>query len=160
VELSLAITVSVLNIFHLADFYRYAHDTLGFDHRLIRLVPLQIGFHYNIQMLPTKLKQRAADILLALIATLPKDEPGERMERMTGRTGMEQIVAFLWAQNLKGHITEFQGVTNALDKLRNEDTFATIPQLLPLKRRESIIARARQFGGRMWRRAADTLCTS
>jgi len=148
VKLLLAVTVSVLNIFHLADFYRHAHEALGFDHRFIRVKPLQVGLHYNIQMLPTELKQRAANVLRKFIATLPEDGPGDiiqEIDRMTGRTGMEQIVAFLWAQNLKGHIPEFQRVTQALDELRGEDTFATIPQLLPLKRVEqSILARARR----------------
>ena len=161
VKLSLAVTVSVLNIFYLADFYRHAHEALGFGHRFIQVKPLQIGLHYNIQMLPTKLKHRATKILRAFIARLPEDKPGDttqEIDRMTGRTGMEQIVAFLWAQNLKGHIPEFVRVTQALDELRGEDTFATIPQLFPLKRREqSILARARRFGGRMRRRIAEAL---
>jgi hypothetical protein len=158
VKLLLAVTVSVLNIFHLADFYRHAHEALGFDHRFIAVKPLQIGLHYNIQMLPTELKRRAAKILKAFIATLPENEPGEIYQRLTGRTGMEQIVAFLWAQNLKRHIPDFVRVTQALDELRGEDTFATIPQLLPLKRREqSILARAQRFGGRTLQRIAEAL---
>jgi hypothetical protein len=157
VKLSLAVTVSVLNIFHLVDFYRYAHEVLGFGHRFIQVKPLQIGLHYNIQILPMELKQRATKTLKAFIATLPEDagDTTQEIDRMTGREGMEQIVAFLWAQNLKGHIPEFVRVSQALDELRSEDTFATIPQLIPLKRREqSILARARRFGGRVRRRLA------
>ena len=122
VKLALAVTVSVLNIFHIPAFHAYARETLGFAPSSIRLSPLQDPAHYNIQILPRVMKRRATSAL----AALAKMHPAASMP-------MLDLVSYMWARDRSKNISAFVRVTEELDRLRVEDTFDLIPELLPLR---------------------------
>jgi hypothetical protein len=135
VHLSLAATISVLNIFHLTDFYRHAVGSIGFAHSEISLNPLQNPPHYNIQILPPDLKHAAATALNALVSSLEKDARGkaDAGQIETTKANMQHLVNFLWASDERRHIAAFLRITDRLDALRSENTFATIPELAVLR---------------------------
>ena len=139
VKLVLAVTVSVLNIFHIPALHAYARETLGFDASSIMLNPLQDPAHYNIQLLPREMKHRAASFLANLAQTHP-----------TASGPALDLVAYMWARDRSKNISAFVRITDELDRLRGEDTFALIPELLPLR---AISARL----GTRWGRASFRL---
>lgn len=139
VDLSLAITVSVLNVFHLPDFYRHVHEAIGLPHKAIGMKPLQMGLHYNTQMLPRSMKQAAARKLEELARSIPDlgEEAGADYEwrSLSGRRAVEEIISYMFARDLGEQAANFVYITERLDRLRGEDTYAVIPELAPLRRR-------------------------
>jgi MoaA/NifB/PqqE/SkfB family radical SAM enzyme len=136
VRLSLAITVSALNLFHIPEFYAHAHGALGFDHHAINLSPLQEPRHYNIQILPRAMKRSAAAALTALAQALPENrpssesaEPGTRV----GKSAVLDLIRYMGARDDHQYVPNFVAITERLDALRGEDTFSTIPELAPLR---------------------------
>lgn len=121
VKLVLAVTVSVLNVFHLPALDAYARSKLGFAPSAIRLNPLQDPPHYNIQMLPRTMKRRAAEVL----ANLSEMNPSIR-------DAADDVIAYMVSKDRSKSIPAFARITGQLDKLRYEDTFRTIPELSPL----------------------------
>jgi hypothetical protein len=153
VKLSLRITVSVLNLFHLPNFYRYAHERLGFGHDMICVNPLQEPRHYNIRILPRAMRKAAAVQLTALARSLPESPPPLVPSRRPGRAGkaaLLDLISYMGNGDNGGGIAKFVQITEALDALRGEDTFATIPELAGLR---AMARRARTA----WGRAANAL---
>jgi hypothetical protein len=136
VYLSIAITVSVLNVFHIPAFYSHLHDELGFGQEDIFLNPLQTPAHYNVQCLPRFMKKAVELRLQSLAKSLRESEPAAQnaeLGRRAGRAGLVDIVDYMNARDLRQHIPRFLDITDRLDALRGEDSFATIPELLPLR---------------------------
>lgn len=162
VQLSMATTVSVLNLFHIPEFYSHAHKALGFDHDSIYLNPLQEPHHYNIQILPRSMKRTAAVALAELASSLPENRPSvESAEpgRQGGKAAVRDIVDYMGARDDRQYIPSFIKITDRLDALRGEDTFATIPELASLrivaKRMRTPWGRAAAAMGRLMRRFAE-----
>jgi len=135
VQLSLAMTVSVFNIFHLPEFYFHLHNVLGFDHEAITLNPLQDPVHYNIGILPRAMKRAASEALTAMARSLPasKPAPSSARGRRFGRDAVLDLVTYIGARDERRHIPEFVKITERLDALRGEDSFITIPELALLR---------------------------
>jgi MoaA/NifB/PqqE/SkfB family radical SAM enzyme len=156
VQLSMATTVSVLNLFHIPEFYSHAHRALGFDHDSIYLNPLQEPHHYNIQILPRSMKRSAAAALTELARSLPENRPSlESAEsgRRGGKAAVLDLVDYMRARDDPQYIPSFIKITDRLDALRDEDTFATIPELASMrtaaKRMRTPWARATAAIGRL-----------
>lgn len=135
-QLSIAITVSVLNAFHIPAFYSHLHDELGFSQEDIFLNPLQTPAHYNVQSLPRTMKRAVGLRLHSLAKSLPESEPIARsaeLGRRAGAAGVVDIVDYMNSGDLRRHIPRFIDITDRLDALRSENSFATIPELLPLR---------------------------
>jgi MoaA/NifB/PqqE/SkfB family radical SAM enzyme len=159
VRLSMATTVSVLNLFHIPEFWSHAHKALGFDPDSIYLNPLQEPHHYNIQILPQSMKRSAAAALTEFARSLPENGPSlESAEsgRQGGKAAVLDIVDYMCARDDPQHIPSFIKITGQLDALRDEDTFAVIPELAPLrtvaKRMRTPWARATAALGRLMAR--------
>ena len=132
VQLSMATTVSVLNLFHIPVFYSHAHKVLGFDHDSIFVNPLQEPHHYNIQILPRSMKRSAVAALTELARSLPENRPtleSAESGRQGGKAAVLDLVEYMNARDDPQYIPSFVKITDRLDVLRGEDTFATIPEL-------------------------------
>ena len=136
VNLHLAVTVSVLNLFHIPDFVTYAMDSLDFDVEDIHLNVLQEPEHYNIQLLPGWMKRKAEKKLSELVTTLPKTaerKPARNPSTSGGEDTILNIINFMYVKSRPGQIPKCIEITRKLDVLRKENTFRTIPDLEPLQ---------------------------
>ncbi len=136
VKIEFGITVSVFNVFALADLHRDlvalgccgAHD--------FRIHPLQEAAFYSIQILPPDLKRKAAQDLIVYAQTLPADEDGPGKINPIRRQ-FQHVIDYMMAADRQELIGDFRAMTLKLDRLRGEETGEICPELAPLLQQSS-----------------------
>lgn len=156
VDFMLTPTISVFNLFHLADFHK-AMVSNGLI-KLDEFIPhvLKSPPYYSIQILPQELKDKAATQLKQHINWIidyaqqnppPPPKPGHLQKwgadfdllgipKVTGHGKLDiqinelnQCLVFMNSSNQSHLIPDFIRVTEQLDKLREENTRKIIPEL-------------------------------
>jgi MoaA/NifB/PqqE/SkfB family radical SAM enzyme len=121
------VTVSMLNILHIPDFYRYMVEQKLVEPQRLNLYLLFDPSYMNITNLPLAIKQKAIKQFEALdrdfLNTLPNPEHI--------RNHIAAVVNFMMGEQ-GNELDSFRHWIGAVDHVRNEDFIATFPELASL----------------------------
>jgi len=156
VDFMLCPTISIFNIFHLADFHRsmVENNLIKIDEFIPHV--LKSPSYYSIRILPLALKKKAAALIKQHIDWVVEyakhtPPPAPKLEHMlkwggkfelmgipkiTGHGKLDiqinelnKCLVFMQSADETHRIPEFIKVTEQIDSLRNESTVKTIPEL-------------------------------
>ena len=121
---TISATVQIYNIFNLAELIEYSHQRFSFIRPMPNLVHLTTPDQFNIQFLPDDLKQLAERHLLDLRELLESNGVVNSLEQL------DSILAFMQsAKHSRHQMSEFQRITTAYDRLRDESIVELVPEL-------------------------------
>lgn len=136
IVLTAGVTVSALNLAHLAELFRALDAECGITHDKVKFHALQLPAYYDVTILPADVRERAAVDLAALGREHAAKNTGsvmpDRLRRLIDRLDPESIG--YWPKHIDYLRSEFRRVTLELDSLRGEDTAKTLPELASLLR--------------------------
>jgi hypothetical protein len=119
-------TVGLMNIWHLPDFYLewcekgFIRDPKKFDYDF-HLNPLHFPAYLNSKCLPEHFKEEITKRYQKLLIH-PADD-----ERLAGK--FQNILNFMWKEDMSNLLPNFIYETERLDKIRNENFWAVFPEL-------------------------------
>ena len=132
IYLRFGITVSVLNIFSLADLLETLESECGVTPNEIFPHSLQLPQYYSTQILSADLKEEASRKICDYIARLVEDEIQQQTGDLRLATGLKGIVEYMNAVDLSSNLEQFRQVTKQIDQLRHENTATLIPELMEI----------------------------
>lgn len=120
-------TVQVYNLFSLDRLIEHLHERYTFIRPMPALSYLSHPQHFDIRILPRRLKRQATQRLTALM---------ERLTTQGASDGAGQIAGLI--THLHSHrpsplwCAEFRRVTEHFDRLRNQNVLSVVPELAPV----------------------------
>lgn len=132
VKFGIDTTVSVLNIFHLPEMQQTLLSENLVTPNQIELRPLLDPPHYNIQMLPSRMKAAAERILREQMNWISDycQETGQSPQTVSdAQQQLEILIHFMNAGDLTQHLFRFSQVTKSIDAIRSESTSDICPEL-------------------------------
>jgi sulfatase maturation enzyme AslB (radical SAM superfamily) len=147
----LSATVQIYNIFHLAELVDYARQRFSFIDPVPQLIHLAVPDYFNVQNLPSALKDLAAERLMDLRDRLLTEGLEE------GASQVSAILTYLrQGRHALSRMAEFARVTERFDSLRGESLLDLVPELTPVieaggarHRLELAVDGMRWLGGRV-----------
>jgi MoaA/NifB/PqqE/SkfB family radical SAM enzyme len=121
VDVSFAITVSVLNVLALPELCRHLQAIEPGREVQFLFNTLQEPRHYSVQILPAELKQEAKQRLENLAADL-----GAQTDI---RASVQPVINYMMATDRSNEVKQYRWNTKLLDSLRDRDSARTIPEL-------------------------------
>lgn len=103
-------TVSVLNVYHLPDFYKFLISEKWIAADDFRINILHRPFFYNVQALPKELKLKVLDRYKEAVINLPENVQAE----------LNKVIDFMQDQDLSKHWSAFLREVKKMDQMRNE----------------------------------------
>lgn len=135
VDFYISATVSIYNAMHIADFHREWVDLGLIKPHDFNINILQSPNWFRIDCLPTEVKQQVRAKIEEHIKWL---EPQDKLTRAT--SGYRGMLSFMDAETPDTHwLNGFFDRTKELDNLRDEDFFATFPELESLRKHASTL---------------------
>ena len=135
VDFYISATVSIYNAMHIADFHREWVDLGLIKPHDFNINILQSPNWFRIDCLPTEVKQQVRAKIEEHIKWL---EPQDKLTRAT--SGYRGMLSFMDAETPDIHwLNGFFDRTKELDNLRDEDFFATFPELESLRKHASTL---------------------
>lgn len=128
VDFYISATVSIFNAWHIADFHKEWVDLGLIEPSDFNLNILQVPGWYRVDILPSEIKAAIKEKVKRHINWL---EPHDKLTRATN--GYKSLLNFIDGEQPINHLNYFFYITDQLDDLRNEDFFATFPELIGLK---------------------------
>lgn len=129
-------TVSVYNVFHLADFHREMVESGRMRAEQIQLICLVEPYFLSMRLLPREMKKEVTRKLKAHIRWLRKQEPFNHPEgfRRYANCFMQWLacIKHLNEEDWSHLIPMFIFHSSRLDELRNENSLAVFPELQPV----------------------------
>jgi sulfatase maturation enzyme AslB (radical SAM superfamily) len=130
VDFYVSATVSIYNAMHIADFHREWVELGLIKPHDFNINILQSPNWFRIDCLPQEVKDQIRVKIEEHIKWL---EPQDKLTRAT--SGYRGMLSFMDAQTVDDHwLSTFFSRTTELDKLRDEDFFATFPELEALRK--------------------------
>ena len=130
VDFYISATVSIYNVLHISDFHKEWVELGLIKPQDFNINILQSPNWFRIDALPQELKQQVRVKIEEHIKWL---EPQDKLTRAT--SGFKGILNLMDAQTVDDHwISTFFSRTAELDNLREEDFFATFPELEGLRK--------------------------
>jgi len=128
VDLMIAPTVSIMNIWNICKFHHYLVDQKlmeadGFNVNLLQGPP-----HYRIDLLPMDIKLQLKQELEQHIEWLRPLDPSQR-----STVQFEGVVAFMMAKDNTALLPDFWKQTDGLDRIRSEKLTDIVPELRALE---------------------------
>lgn len=151
-EIWLAPTVQILNIYYLTDFIKwrllkkFKRINRGRHSPFLTLHPLHNPAHYNIQALPQAVKeavsQKFDDFYSGWFSDFLESREGCASEKITeSRQRMETLLSgykrMMWKKDLSHHMGMFWRETKIRDKYRKQSFFESLPEFAALLAEES-----------------------
>ena len=121
------VTVSMLNILHIPDFYRYLVEQKLVAPERLNLYLLFDPSYMNITNLPPAIKQKA----IAQFEALDRDFLSTLPHPAHIRNHIAAVVNYMMSEQ-GNELDSFRHWIGAVDKVRNEDFVATFPELASL----------------------------
>lgn len=135
VDFYISATLSVFNAFHVPDFHRNWSDRGLIKIKDFHLNILQGPNNYRVDIMPVKMKHTLTSKIKDHIDYIEDKDP---LNRAT--SGFKSLITYLWAKDNSKEIPSFVQLVNRLDKLRNEDTWKTFPELGDLREMSDAMA--------------------
>lgn len=135
VDFYISATLSVFNAFHIPDFHRNWSDRGLIKIKDFHLNILQGPNNYRVDIMPVKMKHRLTSIIQNHIDYIEDKDPLNRATH-----SFKSLITYLWAKDNSKEIPSFVELVNRLDKLRNEDTWKTFPELGDLREMSNAMA--------------------
>jgi hypothetical protein len=129
VDFYIAATLSVMNILHILDFHKEWVELGLIEPKDFNINICQGPPWYRIDIIPKKIKQEI--IIPAYEKHIAWLDPQDPLKRATN--GYKSALNFLMAEDNSSEIDRFHEQTKLLDKVRNENFYATFPELSFLK---------------------------
>lgn len=127
VDFYISPTLSIMNALHLPDFHRDWVDRGFIKPQDLNVNILQDGVQYRIDIAPAAYKQKIQHKYQEHLAWL---RPLDPLQRAT--VGFESAIKFMMATDNTALILKFWKSIKQLDRVRNEDILAVIPELIDL----------------------------
>jgi len=122
-------TVSIFNVFNVAEFHKEWVDLGLLEPENFRINPLLDPEFYRTQCLPRKCKKMVEQKYLEWIKELR--QYGSRVDKVI--SDYESLIHFMWEEDKTHHLTVFFDKVIQLDKLRGESFFDTYTEFAKLK---------------------------
>jgi radical SAM protein with 4Fe4S-binding SPASM domain len=129
VDFYIAATLSVMNILHILDFHKEWVELGLIEPKDFNINICQGPPWYRIDIIPKKIKEEI--IIPAYEKHIAWLDPLDPLKRATN--GYKSALNFLMAEDNSSEIDRFHEQTKLLDKVRNENFYATFPELSFLK---------------------------
>ncbi len=114
IQFKIAPTLSVFNIIHLPDLYRFAVNAKMITPTGFYLNVLHRPLHFNVQIIPAEYKQKIKEKYNKFISD------NEAIIPASIKTQFKEIVNYMSAEDRSKLWTNFQKETNKLDKIRSQ----------------------------------------
>ena len=135
VDFYISATLSVFNAFHIPDFHRNWSDRGLIKIKDFHLNILQGPNNYRVDIMPVKMKHTLTSKIKDHIDYIEDKDPLNRATH-----SFRSLITYLWAKDNSKEIPSFVQLVNRLDKLRNEDTWKTFPELGDLREMSNAMA--------------------
>lgn len=132
VRINFGITVSALNVLYLAELFDALIAHCGARPGDFVTHSLQSPALYRTQVLPRELKAKARNRLENWVKDNVSKYPRARDGFADLKSDIENICNYMDGSDLRQHIPELASLVRRLDKLRNQDTETTLPDLSPV----------------------------
>ena len=120
---SIGITVGVLNVNRLPNIITYLTDLGVIKNNNFYISLIEYPTHYNVSVLPNEIKKTISDNLISFANTYDTTYSTDVTLKM------QQLLVELTKSSNPKDLEVFIKKTKSLDKLRNENTWQTIPEL-------------------------------
>lgn len=126
VDFYIAATVSALNVLHVLDFHKEWVELGLIKAKDFNVNICQDSNWYRVDIYPPAFKEQV--LIPAYERHIAWLEPQDKLQRATN--GFKSVINFMRAQDQSNLYPKFISETNKLDKLREENTWKTFPELI------------------------------